>query len=67
MLDSFDLSAALTVTAGGRYNATAVKIVDRSAARPELNGSHNYSRFNPSVGATYEVAEDNSVYANYSE
>ncbi len=67
VLDSFKLGTGLTVTAGGRYNDTAVKIVDRSAARPELNGSHAYARFNPSVGATYEVAKDNSVYANYSE
>ena len=67
VLDSFKLGAGLTVTAGGRYNDTAVKIVDRSAARPELNGSHAYARVNPSVGATYEVAKDNSVYANYSE
>ena len=66
-LDSFDLSARLTVTAGGRYNSTAVKIRDRSAVRPELNGSHNFSRFNPTLGATFEVAKDNSVYANYSE
>jgi iron complex outermembrane receptor protein len=66
-LDSFDLNSRLTVTAGGRYNSTDVKIRDRSAVRPELNGSHNFSRFNPTVGATFEVAKDNNVYANYSE
>ena len=67
VLDSFDLNSRLTVTAGGRYNSTAVKISDRSAVRPELNGSHDYSRFNPTVGATFELAKHNSAYANYSE
>ncbi|MCC6707593.1 MAG: TonB-dependent receptor [Gammaproteobacteria bacterium] len=67
LLDSFNLTSRLTVTAGGRYNDTRVKISDRSAARPELNGSHGYSRFNPSAGATFEIADRNSVYANYSE
>ena len=67
ILDSFDLTSRLTLTAGGRYNSTAVKISDRSAARPELNGSHDYARFNPTVGATFELAKHNSAYANYSE
>ncbi len=66
-LDSFELGPGLTITAGGRYNGTAVKIRDRSAARPELNGSHDYARFNPTLGATYQLARQNSIYANYSE
>ena len=66
-LDSFDFNSRLTVTAGGRFNSTAVKISDRSALRPELNGSHNFARFNPTVGATFELAKGNSAYANYSE
>jgi iron complex outermembrane receptor protein len=67
VLDAFDVTSRLTVTAGGRYNRTAVKVSDLSAARPELNGSHDYSRFNPTVGATFKLAENNSAYANYSE
>ena len=66
-LDSLTLTERLTVTVGGRYNDTRVKIADRSAHRPELNGSHDYARFNPTAGATFKVATDNSVYANYSE
>ncbi len=66
-LDSFAFTSRLTVTAGGRYNDTRVKIGDRSALRPELNGSHGYSRFNPSIGATFKLAKDNSTYVNYSE
>lgn len=67
VLDAFDVTSRLTVTAGGRYNSTDVKISDLSKVRPELNGSHDYSRFNPTIGATLVVATDNSVYANYSE
>lgn len=66
-LDAFDLTERLTFTVGGRYNETDVEIDDRSGERPELNGDHAFSRFNPTVGATYGATSTHNVYAGYSE
>ena len=66
-LDSFDVTDRLTFTFGGRYNETDVKLRDRSGERPELNGDHDFNRFNPTVGATFDVAVALNAYASYSE
>lgn len=66
-LDAFEFSERLTLTVGGRYNETDVEIDDRSGVRPELNGDHEFSRFNPTIGATYDVTTAHNVYAGYSE
>ena len=65
--DSFALTERLTLTFGGRYNDTSVELDDRSGERPELNGDHGFSRFNPSIGATFDVTASNNVFAGYSE
>ncbi|MGR8920814.1 MAG: TonB-dependent receptor, partial [Gammaproteobacteria bacterium] len=65
--DSVDLTDRLTFTFGGRYNDTDVTLRDRSGERPELNGDHSFSRFNPTVGATFDVLEGTNAYASYSE
>ena len=66
-LDSIELTDALTLTVGGRYNDTQVELRDRSGRRPELNGDHAFRRFNPSVGVTYDVLELTNFFASYSE
>lgn len=66
-LNALDLTSKLTVTFGGRYNDTDVTLRDQSGQRPELNGDHNFSRFNPSVGLTYDVTENLNVFGGYSE
>jgi outer membrane receptor protein involved in Fe transport len=65
--DTIDVTERLAVTVSGRYNNTAVDLADRSGARPELNGEHDYSRFNPAVGATYTFGGGVNLYAGYSE
>jgi outer membrane receptor protein involved in Fe transport len=35
--------------------------------RPELNGDHNFSRVNPSLGLTWQANDSHSLYASYSE
>ena len=65
--DSIDVSERLTFTLGGRYNTTAVELRDRSGVRAELSGKHRFSRFNPTVGATLDVADYANVYVSYSE
>ena len=66
-LDNIPLTAQLTLTVGGRYNHTDVRLRDTSGARPELNGDHVFQRFNPTVGATYNPWREAGFYASYSE
>lgn len=65
--DTIEISDQLSVTFSGRFNDTDVKIRDQSGQRPELNGSHNFDRFNPAVGITYQFAQKHNLYAGYSE
>lgn len=65
--NTLDVTGRLSVTVSGRYNNTAVDLEDRSGQRPELNGEHDYGRFNPAIGATYSFSKDMNVYAGYSE
>lgn len=62
-----NLTESLTLTLSGRYNDTDVELADRSGERPELNGIHNFSRFNPALGVTYEISENTNIYASYSQ
>ena len=66
-MDAFDLTERATLTLGGRFNNTRVKLRDRSGERPELNGRHTFRRFNPSVGLTYALPARMNLYAGYSE
>lgn len=66
-LDSLALTERLTLTVGGRYNETDVRLRDRSGERRELDGDHAFSRFNPTIGATFEPVPALNLYAGYSE
>ena len=62
----------LTVTVSGRYDVTHLKIRDRLAGEEDddgtdASGSHTFDRFNPAVGATYQLRDDLNLYASYSE
>jgi iron complex outermembrane recepter protein len=63
--DTIDLTSRLSLTAGGRFNLAQIKLLDQLGA--DLNGSHQFSRFNPVIGATYKLTPDVTVYAGYSE
>jgi iron complex outermembrane receptor protein len=65
--DTLDLSSRLSVTLGGRYNIAQIGLTDEIGNDPGLNGSHLYSRFNPTFGATYKVTPNVTVYGSYSE
>ncbi len=65
--DTMDLTAALALTLSGRYNDTDVMLRDRSGERPELNGDHNYARFNPALGLTWSPDQDLTLYGSFSE
>jgi iron complex outermembrane receptor protein len=64
-LDALDVTDALTITAGVRYNFAAISLFDLRGT--ELNGNSKFSHFNPVVGATYKITPDISAYASYSE
>lgn len=66
-LDNLAVTERLTFTFGGRYNDTDIQLRDKSGQRRELNGDHNFSRFNPTVGATFEANEAANFFASYSE
>lgn len=72
------LFATGTLTPGGRFHLTLsgrfnhAVIDNRDRIQPEmgtgsLTGRHVFNRFNPAVGATYQVAESVNLYAGYTE
>jgi len=65
--DTIALTERLALTVAGRFNDTDVTVADQSGERPELNGDHNFDRFNPSVGLTFSHSEAAKLYASYSE
>jgi iron complex outermembrane receptor protein len=66
-VDAFDITAALTLTAGLRFNRAAIDTRDRSGLAPELNGSHSFSRLNPMAGLTWKITDGLSAFGGYSE
>ncbi len=65
--DTFDLTPRLSLTAGGRFNAAQITLQDELGNDPGLDGSHDYSRFNPVVGAAYKLTPNVTVYGEYAE
>jgi outer membrane receptor protein involved in Fe transport len=63
--DTFSVTEDLALTAAGRYNQARVNLYDKFG--DELNGQHNYQRFNPSGGLTYSFMPELQTYASYSE
>jgi outer membrane receptor protein involved in Fe transport len=64
-LDTFDVTKALSVTAGGRFNDAQINLF--SPINSMLDGSATYDRFNPIIGATYKINGGLTAYAGYSE
>ncbi len=63
--DTLNLTRPFAVTVSGRFNAAEIDLSDQGGG--SLTGQHTYNRFNPAVGATYEVAPWLTAYAGYSE
>jgi iron complex outermembrane receptor protein len=64
-LDTFNVTDAFALTAGGRFNAARVTLEDQLGTA--LNGDHTFNRFNPVVGGTYKITPGLTAYAGYSE
>ncbi len=63
--DTFNLTEKLAITASGRFNAAEVDLADQGGGA--LTGQHSYNRFNPAIGATYQLRPWLTAYAGYSE
>jgi outer membrane receptor protein involved in Fe transport len=64
-LDTFDVTKAFSITAGGRYNVAQIDLQDELGQ--SLNGNETYTRFNPIIGGTYKITPGLTAYAGYSE
>jgi outer membrane receptor protein involved in Fe transport len=64
-LDTFDVTHAFSITAGGRFNVANISLQDQIGT--SLNGNDTYTRFNPIIGGTYKITAGLSAYAGYSE
>ena len=65
--DSLDLDERWTLTLAGRINRAEVRIADRSGSAPELNGAHQFTRFNPAIGLSFNPSNSLTTYASYNE
>ena len=65
VLDTFDVTRAFSITAGGRFNHAHIELQDQLGTA--LNGDHTFDRFNPTIGGTYQITPELTAYASYSE
>jgi len=63
---TLDVAERIALTASARLNSTRVQLQDRSGVRPELNGNHRFTAFNPALGLTWQYGETQNFYANIS-
>ena len=64
-LDTFDVTNAFSITAGGRFNDARIALEDQIGTA--LNGNDTFDRFNPIIGGTYKITPGLTAYAGYSE
>ena len=64
-LDTFDVTNAFSITAGGRFNVARIVLEDQIGTA--LNGNQTFNRFNPIIGGTYKIMPGLTAYAGYSE
>jgi outer membrane receptor protein involved in Fe transport len=64
-LDTFDVTNAFSVSAGGRLNVANIRLDDELGGA--LDGDYTFTRFNPMIGGTYKINGDVTAYAGYSE
>lgn len=68
LTDSFSITDQLTATVAGRYNHISIGMANQFFdGKDKLSGSHSYDRLNPSVGLTYEIFDNLTVYGSYGE
>jgi outer membrane receptor protein involved in Fe transport len=63
--NTLDLTSRLSLTLGARYNLAKIELADQLG--DDLNGSHQFGRFNPMAGATFNLLPGIWLYGGYSE
>ncbi len=63
--DTLALVDRFYLTLAGRYNLTNIQIFDNLGT--DLNGDHNFRRFNPALGLTGQLTNHWTAFAGYSE
>ncbi|GJD55147.1 TonB-dependent receptor [Methylobacterium dankookense] len=66
-VDTFDVTDALSLTAGARLNFARIATQDLTGFSPDVTGTHYYNRINPVAGLTYRFLPELSLYGGYSE
>lgn len=66
-LDTFDVTDALSLTAGARLNFARISTQDQTGFSPDVTGTHYFTKVNPVVGATYRFFPWLNLYGGYSE
>ncbi|HEY7038326.1 MAG TPA: TonB-dependent receptor [Methylomirabilota bacterium] len=67
LTDTFDITEQLAVTVAGRYQHVDIAIRDRSGQNPALNGDHQFSRFSPAAGLTFQALKNLALFFSFSE
>jgi iron complex outermembrane recepter protein len=65
--NTLNLSDATALTLAGRYDNTRIRLADRSGQSPELDGSHEFARFNPVAGMTFRLAPAMTLFASFGQ
>jgi outer membrane receptor protein involved in Fe transport len=65
--DVLALSERAAVTLLGRYDITEIDLEDQTGESPELNGSHEFKRFSPGIGFTFNPSQQLTLFASYNQ
>lgn len=65
VMNTFSSSDKTSFILSALYYQANVELLDRLGTA--LNGDHEYSRFNPSLGVTHKLSPRTQIYAGYSE
>lgn len=63
--DTWSIVDPLALTLSGRLNSAHVELSDRLGTA--LDGAHDFLRFNPAVGLSWQLAARTTAFASYSE
>lgn len=65
--DTIDVTDALSLTIGGRWNHAEVELRDLTGRSPNLNTNSEYDRFNPAVTLALRASDNLTLFGGYSE
>jgi iron complex outermembrane recepter protein len=65
--DTITLNDRWAATFSGRYNRATVKIRDQTGVASDLNGDHQFARWNSAMGVTFNPTPNFTAYATYNE